>query len=223
MMNFFFFPSQDYERQSRNCGTVTIPHFRRVLYFAGITLGAKEFQLVLKRFMKHCYTVNYVAFVKDIEKIMQWFDQHGFLDCYQNILDCYPGKVIVDDVDMLPRPEVDVLEMYGIQKPCHPCMDQIKPNMKFEDLMLRIKKHIYDSSIRTREFFEKFDQHNSGFITKSQFHRGLDAIGLSGLHRLYVAPLDLKKIFTTYEDPCDCDRVAWNRFCDDVDEVFTIK
>ena len=89
--------------------------------------------------------------------------------------------------------------------------------------MLRIKKHILDNSIRTKEFFEKFDNLRRGFITRAQFMRGLDAIGISGLHRLYIAPHDVEKILRHYGDPMDVDRVDWRKFCDEIDEVFTVK
>jgi hypothetical protein len=136
----------------------------------------------------------------------------------------------VAEVEKLPRPEigrVGMAETFGTGKACHPCVSQMKKcDMTFKELMLRIKKHILDSGIRTREFFESFDIFKTGYITKSQFHRGLDAIGLSGLHRFYLAPHDLEKLFNAYKDNWDDlipDRMKWSKFCDDIDEVFTIK
>lgn len=41
---------QDYEEMSKNNGTITVCHFRRVLNFLGITVGVKEFRLLLKKF-----------------------------------------------------------------------------------------------------------------------------------------------------------------------------
>ena len=214
---------QDYEQASKNNGTITIQHFRRILYFAGITLGAKEFQLLLKRFIKFGYTVNYVAFLQILREMNKWCNEH-------NSMENFPGYIIVADVEKLPRPEIgkiDMSETFGTAKPCHPFANQKKkPDIKLCELMMRIKKHILDNSIRTREFFERFDMHRTGFITKSQFHRGLDAMGLSGLHRLYVSPHDLENIYSTYCDNWDDlmpDRMKWIKFCDDIDEVFTIR
>lgn len=65
---------QDYEEMSKNAGTITITHFRRVLNFLGLTLGVKEFRLLVKKFAKYNYTVNYCAFVAAIRKIYEWFD-----------------------------------------------------------------------------------------------------------------------------------------------------
>lgn len=141
----------------------------------------------------------------------------------------FPGNIIVAEVEKLPRPEigkVDISESFGTGKSCHPFANQCKkPDIKLYELMLRVKKHIYDNSIKTREFFEKFDVHRTGFITKFQFHRGLDAIGLSGLHRLYVCPQDLEKICNAYRDNWDDlmpDRMKWTKFCDDLDQVFSM-
>lgn len=71
---------QDYELVSKNVGTVTLPHFSRVLHFLKITLSSDDYQLLLKRFMKDAYTVNYVAFVKEIEEIMLYLDRHRMVD-----------------------------------------------------------------------------------------------------------------------------------------------
>jgi len=213
----------DYEMMSKNDGTVTITHFRRVLNFLGITLGVKEFRLLVKKFMKHNYTVNYVGFIESIKNIIKWFEENGHVECTEES-SCYPGKIIVCDYQKLPRPEFELLaEINGIDRPCHPCQSQQKPDADFEHLMLRIKKHIHDSCIRTKEFFEKFDNLRRGFVTKAQFLRCLDAIGISKLHRLYIAPHDVDKIVKNYEDQMDVDRIYWRKFCDDIDEVSMIK
>lgn len=206
---------------------MTILHFRRILNFVGITLATKEFQLLVKRFSKHSYLMNYVAFLEVIREIIEWFDKNGFLDCDKKFKQNMPGRIIVADIDSLPRPEVgkvDVAAMFGTRRASHPCIEQNKKcNMKLEELMIRIKKHIHDNQIRTREFFEIFDDLRRGFITKSQFHRGLDAIGLSGLHRMFISKNDHEQILKAYSDPNDPNRLAWSKFCDDIDEVFTIK
>lgn len=218
--------SQDYERVACNNGTITVAHFRRVLNFAGITLGPKEFQILVKRFMKHGYTVNYVAFLTNIQSINKWMDANGH-SCDPSSIDNFPFGTIIADVDKLPRPEigkVNVAGTFGSSKSCHPSVNQQKKcDEKFEVLMMRITKHISDNSIKARDFFEKFDKHNNGLITKSQFHRCLEAIGLSGLHRLYVAPHDLEKIFAAYIDAWEVDQYKWKKFCNDIDGEFTIK
>lgn len=45
-----------------------------------IVLSEKDFILLLKRYLKDSYTVNYVAFIKDIEEIVRYFDSHRLID-----------------------------------------------------------------------------------------------------------------------------------------------
>ncbi|CRL05796.1 CLUMA_CG018824, isoform A [Clunio marinus] len=220
---------KDYEWIGNGCGTMSIAHFQRILDQAGITLGPKEFQLVVRRFLKYGYVINYIAFLDAIHEILKWFDRNGFLNTGKDFLENYPGKVItIENLEQLPRPEVcnvDIAKVFDTTKSCHPFNDQNKrkQEMDMSELLLRIKKHIYDNKIRSREFFEKFDKLRRGFVTKFQFHRGLEAIGISGLHRLYIAKHDLEKIFDAYKYQRDPDRISWKDFCDDIDEVFTVK
>lgn len=206
---------------------MTIQHFRRVLNFCGITLAAREFQLLVKRFAKHGYTINYVAFLEAVREIIKWNEKSGSLDCDGKFKENIPRRIIVADVDSLPRPEfgnVDVAGMFGRERASHPCANlSRKPDMKLDELMLRVKKHIYDNRIRIRELFEVFDDLRRGFVTKSQFYRALDALGLSSLHRFHLSKFDIEKIFEAYADPGDSGRFSWTKFCDDIDEVFTIK
>lgn len=65
---------------SKNCGTVTLAHFARVLYFLKIHVSGDEFQLLLKKFIKDAYTVNYVAFLEEIEKIVRNLDSNRIID-----------------------------------------------------------------------------------------------------------------------------------------------
>lgn len=65
---------------SKNCGTVTLAHFARVLHFLKINVSADEFHLLIKRFIKDSYTVNYVAFVEEIESIVRKLDSKRLID-----------------------------------------------------------------------------------------------------------------------------------------------
>lgn len=125
----------------------------------------------------------------------------------------------------MPRPEFDkVVKLLEMEKPCHSCMKEKVPrDIQFEELMLRIKKYILDNRVRSREFFEKFDVLKRGFVTKNQFVRALESLGISGLSRLYIGRDDMEKVMAKYADEMDPDRVNWFKFCDEIDEVFIIK
>lgn len=54
-------------------------HFGRILNHLGIVLACDEFKLVVKRFAKDGYTVNYVEFVRAVEEAQNYMDRHGML------------------------------------------------------------------------------------------------------------------------------------------------
>lgn len=64
---------------------------------------------------------------------------------------------------------------------------------------------------------------NCGRITVSQFHRGLDALLLSGRQRLFISLPEVQTVINQYKDPSDPTTVCWRTFEDDVDHVFTTK
>ncbi|XP_063217255.1 uncharacterized protein LOC134528020 [Bacillus rossius redtenbacheri] len=217
---------QDYELIAKNGGTVTIGHFARVLSFLGILLSAEDFQLLLKKFLKDSYTVNYVAFVAALDDVIKYLDKHEMLDLGGDLLAQFPGRAIIAELPKLPRPEigtVPVAEIFGEQSAFHPVL---RPPVRGEDLrrvMLRVQRHVLANRVRTADFFKEFDPFNSGRITASQFRRGLDQLGISGINRLYLSDMEIDMILTVYRDPNDNARMCWKRFQDDVDQVFTVK
>lgn len=57
----------------------------------------------------------------------------------------------------------------------------------------------------------------------SQFHRGLDILGISGIQRLFLSLPEIEYLMIQYRDPCDPTRVCWKTFEDDIEQVFTVK
>lgn len=57
-----------------------------------------------------------------------------------------------------------------------------------------------------------FDLLRSGYITRSQFIRGLDSMGLSSLRRLYLSDLEIQNLTDLYSDENDTKRVDWKTF-----------
>lgn len=74
---------QDYELVAKNVGTVTLAHFSRVLHFLGLVLSDSDFTLLVKRFIKDSYTVSYLAFIEEVEKIVKYLDRFGWIDSSQ--------------------------------------------------------------------------------------------------------------------------------------------
>ncbi|XP_015123214.1 uncharacterized protein LOC107045443 [Diachasma alloeum] len=217
---------QDYELISKNTGTVTIAHFGRILHFLGIVLAPEEFSLLVKRFAKDGYTLNYVAFLKAIDDAQNYMDDHGMLHVSGELLDQFPGRVITAELPKLPRPEVGRVlasEAFGKQSVFHPGLKRSRERMRLIEMIRRIQRHVLERRIRIHTFLEPFDEMNVGRITPSQFRRGLDSLQVSSLGQLYLAEHEIEELVTFYLDPNDTKRVMWRVFEDDIDHVFTIK
>lgn len=65
---------------SKNVGAVTIAHFARILAYLGIMVSADDFNLLVKKYIRNSYAINYIAFVADIQNAANYMDQHGMLD-----------------------------------------------------------------------------------------------------------------------------------------------
>lgn len=65
---------------AKNNGCVTVAHFGRVLYFLKINLSVDDFQLLVSKFLKDGYTVNYMAFLAALEYIYECMEENGITD-----------------------------------------------------------------------------------------------------------------------------------------------
>ncbi|RLU20681.1 hypothetical protein DMN91_007294 [Ooceraea biroi] len=217
---------QDYELISKNVGAVTIAHFGRILKFLGIVLGAEEFRLLVKRFARNAYTVNYVAFLKAIDEVQCYLEEHGMVDLSGELLDQFPGRIITAELPKLPRPEIGKVrpsQIFGRQTVFHPVMEPARDTMPTLEVIKRIQRHILEQRIRIHEFFKDFDYLNTSRVTVSQFRRALDALQISSLGRLWLVEPEIDTVIALYRDPSDPDRVCWRTFMDDIDRVFTVK
>lgn len=43
-------------------------------------MSPADFNLLVKKYIKDSYTINYVAFLKDIDAAVNYMDQNGMLD-----------------------------------------------------------------------------------------------------------------------------------------------
>ncbi|XP_076248190.1 uncharacterized protein LOC143188044 [Calliopsis andreniformis] len=217
---------QDYELIAKNVGTVTFSHFGRILKFLGIALASEEFCLLVKRFAKDAYTINYVTFLKAIDEVQSYLDKHGMLSLGGELLDQFPGRIITAELPKLPRPEIGRIipsKVFEKQTVFHPVMEEPRKTMPLMEVIQRIQRHILENRIRISQFFKSFDPLNAGKVTISQFERGLDTLQISSIGRLYLAETEINALISLYKDPNDPDRVCWRTFADDIDQVFTVK
>ncbi|XP_011688757.1 PREDICTED: uncharacterized protein LOC105450541 isoform X2 [Wasmannia auropunctata] len=216
---------QDYELIAKNVGTVTLAHFGRILKFLGIVLGAEEFRLLVKRFAKNGYTVNYVAFLKTIDDVQRYLDEHGMVDLSGELLDQFPGRITAE-LPKLPRLEIGKVtpsQVFGKQTIFHPVMERTRETMPTLEVVKRIQRHILEHRIRIHEFFKGFEYLNAGRVTIPQFRRALDALQISSLGRLWLVEPEVDALIELYKDPDDPECVCWRTFEDDIDQVFTVK
>lgn len=54
---------------AKNDGRITFAHFARVLNYMGILVSPEDFNLLVRRFIKDSYTLDYVEFLKAVEAV----------------------------------------------------------------------------------------------------------------------------------------------------------
>lgn len=142
------------------------------------------------------------------------------------MLSLFPGRIINAELPKLPRPEIGKIQassIFGKQSIFHPTLKKPRQAQDLLQTIRRIQKHVLENRLRVAEFFKDFDSLNSGRLTISQFHRGLDMLGISGIQRLFLSLPEIESVIEQYRDPCDSSRVCWRTFEDDIDQVFTTK
>lgn len=80
---------------------VTVSHFSRLLHFMKIPLSDNDFLLLLKRYLKNSYLVNYVAFIKHIENILDYLKINKLTDNAMVIK--LNKQTIIFEVHLSPR------------------------------------------------------------------------------------------------------------------------
>lgn len=165
--------------------------------------------------MKNSYTVNYVAFTKHLEQIIKYLKENKLIETSETIVDSFPGQLV--DLLMPKLPTLNTIKLSDVfeiskRQPFTPC-----------ETFLRIQKHVLENRVRVHEFLEPFDRLKCGLITKNQFLRALDNIGLSALNRLVLTEREMEIVCALFRDPIDSDRIRWKDFEDEVDKVFTQK
>ncbi|KAH8381954.1 hypothetical protein KR009_001125 [Drosophila setifemur] len=200
---------QDYELIAQNVGVVTVAHFSRVLHFMKIPLSEADFLLLLRRYMKDGYLVNYVAFLKHIENIIAYLGHHHLLDNSHEIIKNFPGRLV--DLELSQLPAIDGCKMIH---PIFPdACNHPKKNRSQCDIIFCIQNYVYKNQVRTSEFLESYDALRIGSITKNQFERGLSNMGVGK----YLTQRELGILLERYTDPLDINRVRWRSFVDEID------
>lgn len=54
---------------AKNDGRITFAHFARILDYIGVIVTPEDFNLLVRRFIKDSYTLDYVEFLKAVEAV----------------------------------------------------------------------------------------------------------------------------------------------------------
>lgn len=52
---------------AKNDGRITFAHFARILDYIGVIVTPEDFNLLVRRFIKDSYTLDYVEFIKAVD------------------------------------------------------------------------------------------------------------------------------------------------------------
>ena len=73
---------------AKNDGRITFAHFARILNYIGVIVTAEDFNLLVRKFIKDSYTIDYVDFLKAVDDVKKhgieglgpvMKDQHTFV------------------------------------------------------------------------------------------------------------------------------------------------
>ncbi|KAI8421321.1 hypothetical protein MSG28_008349 [Choristoneura fumiferana] len=162
---------------------------------ARVPQAGPDFNLLVRRFIKDSYTLDYVEFIRAVEAVKKE-GIRGLGVEYQN-----PAAVIDTTLPKLSRPEVEAglsTAPLGASEVFHPALKQPPPPRQLIELMLR-----------------DYDPLNSGRIAPQQFRRAMDAMGLG----VVLSPEEVVCVMRHYLDPNDSQRVCWRTFEDDCDQA----
>ncbi|XP_041989289.1 uncharacterized protein LOC121740621 [Aricia agestis] len=208
---------QDYELVAKNDGRITFAHFARILNYAKVLVSPEDFNLLVRRFIRDSYTLDYVEFLKAVEAVRKE-GIRGLGPEYNN-----PKAVIDTALPKLSRPEIEAgmstRPLGGTSTTHHPALDPPKPTRTLIESMLRVQEYVLKRRVRVSEFLRDYDPLNCGRITPQQFVRALGAMGISTI----LSGEELRCVTQHYTDPNDPHRVCWRTFEDDCDQVFTVK
>lgn len=189
--------------------------------------------------MKDSYMVNYVAFVKHIQNILDYLKEHHLTDnsmvkiiqmftssnllfitfnffYAQQIIKNFPGKLVELELPKLPPTDGTNMAQRIFKDYCnHP-----NENKNICDIIFCIQKQVHSKRIRVHEFLEGFDLLHTGTVTINQFQRALYNMGVGK----YLTQREFRVLCSRYVDPVDTNRIMWRRFEDEIDRgTFIIK
>ncbi|KAL1139678.1 hypothetical protein AAG570_006656 [Ranatra chinensis] len=216
---------QDYLLQGKKGGLVTRGMLDQVLKFLDINLSAEDFHILVKRYMHDALTVRYMAFMKEIDGVIKYYDDHQMVDLAGKLLPSFKDIELDEAVKSYLRPEIVEAPRapeVGLQKIFREDWRGKTPPEELIMIIKKIQAHVQKEKIRAEDFFRVYDTNDCGRIPVAAFLRGLSELRETWRRErtvLYLSKLELKSLCDLYRDPGDLERILWQQFCRDVEEV----
>lgn len=64
-----FKPLYQLYQVAKNDGRITFAHFARILNYIGVVVTADDFNLLVRKFIKDSYTIDYVEFLRAVDAV----------------------------------------------------------------------------------------------------------------------------------------------------------
>ncbi|XP_050532651.1 uncharacterized protein LOC126900763 [Daktulosphaira vitifoliae] len=203
---------EDYEKVSGNKGLMTIKQFMDILYSLNIKLSQHELQPIINQFIIYSYMINTNKF---LDKLNWIYNQSNNLK--ETILnDTSKGKINKNEMK-------NKTKLKNNENVFHSVITNKRHKDNVVSILRNVQKHVLQNRINVGQFFTQFDPYNKGVISKEQFRKCLDMIGISSLHRLYYSESELSLLILMFKDNNLTENVRWKKFEDEINTVFVKK
>lgn len=184
---------KDFDRSNAYTRGLTKSQFGRVLQFLSLPLLKEDFRLLCRKFE------NPVGGDINYVAFVQAIDSQ------------YHGFTTERDADrrMVKTPWWDLPPDTSV--------------VDINNVMARIRSHVIANRLRIQAAFEDFDPLRSGRVTKSQFRRGLQTLGLSLLGSVPMTDGQFEVVANQFLDRHNLNHVVWTSFKDAIENSFTPK
>uniref|UniRef100_A0A0A9W7P5 EF-hand protein 5 variant 1 n=1 Tax=Lygus hesperus TaxID=30085 RepID=A0A0A9W7P5_LYGHE len=212
----------EYEMISKNTGHITISHFARLLHALNIFMDENDFGIIVKRLARHHYTINYIAFYKDVEeRVCKMLD--GKLNMSQFLDDSKNRKISAYDASKVGYLAPQQAE-FDDQVPWHNVMRTTKKSFDIVNTIRHIQQSCMNMGIRFKEWFQTFDPKLTGKVTPDDFMRELTfvSVGTNGPNRVTLQPNEMETIIDIYRDPSNPNMIMWKEFAKDIEGVYLL-
>lgn len=138
-------------------GVVTVSHFARILNHLRLLVADVDFHLLLKKFMKNSYMVNYVAFLEVVDRITRTLTQQQMLDVGGDLIARFPTRALSAELPRLPRPEIGNVALdtvFGPQTIFHPVSRPARHREGLHRVLRRVQQYVWRHRIRVADFFK---------------------------------------------------------------------